>query len=119
MKFTAIFHFVLINFLLYFFLSNFSIIESDLKLVFGLVIFVSVFGFTSLLDLQSWAPFFELFRSILTIIILYSFNDYALFINYPTEFLLIVSYFIISSLISLIIIFNKNSSYIKFNNANS
>ena len=119
MKFTAIFHFVIINFLLYFFLSNFSIIESDLKLVFGLVIFVSVFGFTSLLDLQSWAPFFELFRSILTIIILYSFNDYALFINYPTEFLLIVSYFIISSLISLIIIFNKNHSMIKFNNANS
>ena len=51
MKFTAIFHFILINFLLYFFLSNFSIIESDLKLVFGLIIFISVFGFTSLLDL--------------------------------------------------------------------
>jgi sterol desaturase/sphingolipid hydroxylase (fatty acid hydroxylase superfamily) len=119
MKSTAIFHFVLINFLLYFFLSNFSIIESDLKLVFGFVIFVSVFGFTSLLDLHSWAPFFEVFRSILTIIILYSFNDYALFINYPTEFLMIVSYFAVSSLISLIIIFNKNSSYIKFNNANS
>ena len=118
MKSTAIFHFVLINFLLYFFLSNFSIIESDLKLVFGSVIFVSVFGFTSLLDLHSWAPFFEVFRSILTIIILYSFNDYALFINYPTEFLMIVSYFAVSSLISLIIIFNKNSSYIKFNNAN-
>ena len=110
MKSTAIFHFVLINFLLYFFLSNFSIIESDLKLVFGSVIFVSVFGFTSLLDLHSWAPFFEVFRSILTIIILYSFNDYALFINYPTEFLMIVSYFAVSSLISLIIIFNKNSS---------
>ena len=100
MKSTAIFHFVLINFLLYFFLSNFSIIESDLKLVFGSVIFVSVFGFTSLLDLHSWAPFFEVFRSILTIIILYSFNDYALFINYPTEFLMIVSYFAVSSLIS-------------------
>ena len=119
MKSTAIFHFVLINFLLYFFLSNFSIIESDLKLVFGSVIFVSVFGFTSLLDLHSWAPFFEVFRSILSIIILYSFNDYVLFINYPTEFLMIVSYFAVSSLISLIIIFNKNSSYIKFNNANS
>jgi sterol desaturase/sphingolipid hydroxylase (fatty acid hydroxylase superfamily) len=119
MKITAIFHFVLINFLLYFFLSNFSIIESDLKLVFGLVIFVSVFGFTSLLDLQSWAPFFEVFRSILTIIVLYSFSDHTLFINYPTQFLLIVSYFIISSLISLIIMFNKNHSFIKFNNVSS
>jgi sterol desaturase/sphingolipid hydroxylase (fatty acid hydroxylase superfamily) len=119
MKLTAIFHFVLINFLLYFFLSNFSIIESDLKLVFGLVIFVSVFGFTSLLDLQSWAPFFEVFRSILTIIVLYSFSDHTLFINYPTQFLLIVSYFIISSLISLIIMFNKNHSFIKFNNVSS
>ena len=119
MKLTAIFHFVLINFLLYFFLSNFSIIESDLKLVFGLVIFVSVFGFTSLLDLQSWAPFFEVFRSTFTIIVLYSFSDHTLFINYPTQFLLIVSYFIISSLISLIIIFNKNHSFIKFNNVSS
>ena len=119
MKLTAIFHFVLINFLLYFFLSNFSIIESDLKLVFGLVIFVSVFGFTSLLDLQSWAPFFEVFRSILTIIVLYSFSDHTLFINYPTQFLLIVTYFIISSLISLIIMFNKNHSFIKFNNVSS
>jgi sterol desaturase/sphingolipid hydroxylase (fatty acid hydroxylase superfamily) len=119
MKLTAIFHFVLINFLLYFFLSNFSIIESDLKLVFGLVIFVSVFGFTSLLDLQSWAPFFEVFRSILTIIVLYSFSDHTLFINYPTQFLFIVSYFIISSLISLIIMFNKNHSFIKFNNVSS
>jgi len=119
MKFTAIFHFVLINFLLYFFLSNFSIIESDLKIVFGLIIFVSVFGFTSLLDLQSWAPFFEIFRSLLTIIILYSFNDYALFINHPIEFFLIITYFILSSLISVVIIFNKNHSMIKFNNANS
>jgi hypothetical protein len=119
MKFTAVFHFVLINFLLYFFLSNFSIIESDLKLVFGLVIFISVFGFTSLLDLQSWAPFFEVFRSLLTIIIFYSFNDHALFINHPTEFLLIITYFILSSLISFIIIFNKNHSMIKFNNASS
>ena len=99
MKSTAIFHFVLINFLLYFFLSNFSIIESDLKLVFGFVIFVSVFGFTSLLDLQSWAPFFEVFRSLLTIIIFYSFNDHALFINHPTEFLLIITYFILSCLL--------------------
>ena len=119
MKFTAIFHFISINFLLYFFLSNISIIETDLRLIFGLIIFISVFGFTSLLDLQSWAPFFEVIRSISTILILYSINDYSLFINYPTEFSLIIAYFILSSLISFIIIFNKNHYLIKFSNATS
>ena len=119
MKFTAIFHFISINFLLYFFLSNISIIETDLRLIFGLIIFISVFGFTSLLDLQSWAPFFEVLRSISTILILYSINDYSLFVNYPTEFLLIIAYFILSSLISFIIIFNKNHYLIKFSNATS
>ena len=119
MKFTAIFHFISINFLLYFFLSNISIIETDLRLIFGLIIFISVFGFTSLLDLQSWAPFFEVIRSISTILILYSINDYSLFVNYPTEFSLIIAYFILSSLISFIIIFNKNHYLIKFSNATS
>jgi len=119
MKFTAIFHFISINFLLYFFLSNISIIETDLRLIFGLIIFISVFGFTSLLDLQSWAPFFEVIRSISTILILYSISDYSLFVNYPTEFSLIISYFILSSLISFIIIFNKNHYLIKFSNATS
>ena len=119
MKFTAIFHFISINFLLYFFLSNISIIETDLRLIFGLIIFISVFGFTSLLDLQSWAPFFEVLRSISTILILYSINDYSLFVNYPTEFSLIIAYFILSSLISFIIIFNKNHYLIKFSNATS
>lgn len=119
MKFTAIFHFISINFLLYFFLSNISIIETDLRLIFGLIIFISVFGFTSLLDLQSWAPFFEVIRSISTILILYSINDYSLFVNYPTEFSLIIAYFVLSSLISFIIIFNKNHYLIKFSNATS
>ena len=119
MKFTAIFHFISINFLLYFFLSNISIIETDLRLIFGLIIFISVFGFTSLLDLQSWAPFFEVLRSVSTILILYSINDYSLFVNYPTEFSLIIAYFILSSLISFIIIFNKNHYLIKFSNATS
>ena len=119
MKFTAIFHFISINFLLYFFLSNISIIETDLRLIFGLIIFISVFGFTSLLDLQSWAPFFEVLRSVSTILILYSINDYSLFVNYPTEFSLIIAYFVLSSLISFIIIFNKNHYLIKFSNATS
>jgi hypothetical protein len=119
MKFTAIFHFISINFLLYFFLSNISIIETDLRLIFGLIIFISVFGFTSLLDLQSWAPFFEVLRSVSTILILYSINDYSLFISYPTEFSLIIAYFVLSSLISFIIIFNKNHYLIKFSNATS
>ena len=111
--------FISINLLLTFFLYNFSDLSNEFRLTYGFIIAISIFGFTSLMDFHSWAPFFEVFRSMLTIIILYSFSDHALFINHPTEFLIITTYFILSSVISFVIIFNKNQSMIKFNNASS
>ena len=119
LKGIALFHFISINLLLTLFLYNFSDLSNEFRLTYGFIIAISIFGFTSLMDFHSWAPFFEVFRSMLTVIILYSFSDHALFINHPTEFLLIITYFILSSLISFIIIFNKNHSMIKFNNASS
>jgi alkylglycerol monooxygenase len=119
LKGIALFHFISINLLLTFFLYNFSDLSNEFRLTYGFIIAISIFGFTSLMDFHSWAPFFEVFRSMLTIIILYSFSDHALFINHPTEFLIITTYFILSSVISFVIIFNKNQSMIKFNNASS
>ena len=119
LKGIALFHFISINLLLTFFLYNFSDLSNEFRLTYGFIIAISIFGFTSLMDFHSWAPFFEVFRSMLTIIILYSFSDNALFINHPTEFLIITTYFILSSVISFVIIFNKNQSMIKFNNASS
>ena len=116
LKFVAVFHFVSINFLLYFFLSNFSIVEDDFKLLFGIIIFIAVFGFTSLLDLYKWAPYFELIRSLMSILVLYYINDQYLLTNYNSEFTLMILYFILSIIISTIIIFYKNHVLIRFVN---
>ena len=116
LKFVAIFHFVSINFLVYFFLSNFSIVEDDFKLLFGIIIFIAVFGFTSLLDLYKWAPYFELIRSLMSILVLYYINDQYLLTNYNSEFTLMILYFIKSIIISTIIIFYKNHVLIRFGN---
>ena len=116
LKFVAVFHFVSINFLVYFFLSNFSLIGDDLKFLFGILIFVAVFGFTSLLDLHKWAPYFEMIRSLLSIVALYYINDQFLFTNYNSELSLMTLYFTLSILISIIIIFYKNHVLIGFKN---
>ena len=116
LKFVAVFHFVSINFLVYFFLSNFSIVEDDFKLLFGIIIFIAVFGFTSLLDLYKWAPYFELIRSLMSILVLYYINDQYLLTNYNSEFTLMILYFILSIIISTIIIFYKNHVLIRFGN---
>ena len=116
LKFVAVFHFVSINFLVYFFLSNFSLIGDDLKFLFGILIFVAVFGFTSLLDLHKWAPYFEMIRSLLSIVALYYINDQFLLTNYNSELSLMTLYFTLSILISIIIIFYKNHVLIGFKN---
>ena len=116
LKFVAVFHFVSINFLVYFFLSNFSIVEDDFKFLFGIIIFIAVFGFTSLLDLYKWAPYFELIRSLMSILVLYYINDQYLLTNYNSEFTVMIFYLILSIIISTIIIFYKNHFLIRFGN---
>ena len=106
----------MINFLVYFFLSNFSLIGDDLKFLFGILIFVAVFGFTSLLDLHKWAPYFEMIRSLLSIVALHYINDQFLLTNYNSELTLMTLYFTLSILISIIIIFYKNHVLIGFKN---
>ena len=114
LKFVAVFHFVSINFLVYFFLSNFSLIVDDLKFLIGVLIFVAIFGFTSLLDLYKWAPCFEIIRSILSIVALYYINNQLLLTNYNLEFSIMTIYFTLSIIISAILIFYKDHVLIRF-----
>ena len=75
-----------------------------------------MFGFTSLLDLYKWAPYFEMIRSFMSILVLYYINDQYLLTNYNSEFTLMILYFILSIIISTIIIFYKNHVLIRFGN---
>ena len=77
LKVIALFHFISINFLLLFFLQNFSDLTISFKLIYGFIIFISIFGFTSLFDFYSWATNFEIFRSIFAILILTTFLSIA------------------------------------------
>ena len=73
-KTTAVFHFIAINIMLLFFLYNFGEFTTVFQISFGFLIFISVFGFTALMDYHNWAPYFEIFRGIGSLFFLYLLN---------------------------------------------
>jgi sterol desaturase/sphingolipid hydroxylase (fatty acid hydroxylase superfamily) len=102
LKLVALFHFISINLLLLFFLQNFSDLTISFKLIYGLIIFVSIFGFTSLFDFYSWAPNFEIFRSIFAIFLLStSLSSQFLSSDSYISYILILSYFFLTIVISI------------------
>ena len=102
LKLVALFHFISINFLLLFFLQNFSDLTTSFKLIYGLIIFVSIFGFTSLFDFYSWAPNFEILRSVFAIFLLStSLSSQFLSTDSYISYILILSYFSLTILIAI------------------
>ena len=78
-KLVGVFHFLCVNTILTYFLYNFSDLQIDIKLIYTLVIFLSVFGYSSLMDKYSWAPFFEVFRSLLSLYLINSIGEITSF----------------------------------------
>ena len=106
LKVIALFHFISINFLLLFFLQNFSELTTSFKLIYGFIIFISIFGFTSLFDFYSWATNFEILRSLFAILILTTFlSTQFLSTGFYISYILILSYFMFSI---VIVLFYKN-----------
>jgi hypothetical protein len=97
-KILGIFQFLCVNTILTYFLYNFSNLEIDIKLIYTCIIFLSVFGYSSLMDNYSWAPFFEIFRSLLSLYLLNFVGELTIF----KSFLFI--YLFISIVISCLII---------------
>lgn len=102
LKIIAAFQFISINFLVFFLLNNFSLLNIDFKLYFGILIFISIFGFTSFLDLYSWAPKFEFVRSFLCLIFLVVKPNQFLFDIYPFSTSIMLTYFSLTLVISLL-----------------
>jgi len=75
----GVFHFLCVNTILTYFLYNFSDLQIDIKLIYTLIIFLSVFGYSSLMDKYSWAPFFEVFRSLLSLYLINSIGEITSF----------------------------------------
>ena len=97
-KVIGVFHFLCVNTILTYFLYNFSNLEIDIKLIYTSIILLSVFGYSSLMDNYSWAPFFEIFRSLLSLYLLNFVGELTIF----KAFLFI--YLFISIVISCLII---------------
>ena len=64
-------HFIVLITILVYFLFCFSNFTPAFKLNFGILIFTTVFGFTSLMDYYNWAPNFEIFRGFAFLILFY------------------------------------------------
>ena len=95
-KFVAIFHFNFLVYLLIFLLSHFSELETLFKLSYGFLIMGSIFGFTALMDLHSWAPLFEQFRGSMAIVFMIIPQNQFLFDTYPISYVMFILYFIVT-----------------------
>ncbi len=102
-KIIGVFHFLCVNTILTYFLYNFSNLEIDIKLIYTYIIFLSVFGYSSLMDKYSWAPLFEVFRSLLSLYFLNFIGEISLFK------LFLYIYLFISITISFLILKKQDS----------
>ncbi len=95
-KTIALFHFVsLVGFLL-FLLATFSETNSAIQSALGLLLFLSIFGYTSLLDFHVWSPKFEIARGIIGIFYFSSPLSALLQVNYSYFTVLSLLYFILT-----------------------
>jgi alkylglycerol monooxygenase len=78
-KAIGVFHFTAINIMIHYFLANFAELSVQFRLIFGLIIFTSIFGFTSLMDLHSWAIKFQIFSGCIGLLLLWIPNAKPLF----------------------------------------
>ncbi|MDA0936426.1 MAG: sterol desaturase family protein [Bacteroidetes bacterium] len=61
----ALFHWLSVTFMLFYFLANYTSYSPNQALLFGGLIFLCIFGFTSLMDGYTWSFPFEMGRSLL------------------------------------------------------
>ena len=100
-KAVALFHFSFSVYMLIFLLARFSEFETSFQLNFGLLLMLSIFGFTSLMDFHSWAPKFEFFRGFFGLLILLIPQNQILLESYPVSQFIFIAYFILSITIAL------------------
>lgn len=99
-KFFAVFQFVSLNVFIYILLVSFGEFSFDTQLSFGILIFTTIFGFTSIMDGYKWAFFFEISRNFLgCVCVLYLMQLPLLEINFSL-YVFLISYFIGSLLIT-------------------
>ena len=102
-KLMTVFQFMCINIMSFLFLYNFSDLDLYSRTSYMILIFSTIFGFTSMMDGYKWGLIFEIIRSLVgLVIILYFFEQ--LLIENSTYFVFgFGSYFIITFLLTAVI----------------
>jgi sterol desaturase/sphingolipid hydroxylase (fatty acid hydroxylase superfamily) len=113
-KLWAVFQFIGINIILYYFLNFFSDLNPVNRIEIGIIIMLSIFGFTSLMDGHSWAKVFEIIRCSLCLVYFILPLKWNVYIEFSQiSVYLIVIYFIISLVSMFFISLPKKLLYAK------
>ena len=102
-KVFAGFHFLVLNIVLYFFLSSFANLSSADKVGYFLLIFSTIFSFSSVMDGYKWSINFEFIRILIGLIVIYFQKD--LFLTYNLSLSVSLScYLLASAILNLLIL---------------
>ncbi len=97
------FHFLTLNIVLYLFLSSFANLSFVDKTGYFLLIFSTIFSFSSVMDGYKWSINFEFIRIVLGVMVLYFQEELSLTYNSSIT-IFILSYLIISAMLNLLIL---------------
>ena len=97
------FHFLILNIVLYIFLSSFANLSFADKSGYFLLIFSTIFSFSSVMDGYKWSINFEFVRILLGILIIYFHEE--LFLTYNSSMIIFLScYLVISAILNSLIL---------------
>lgn len=94
----AVYHFILINVVLVYFLSQFGEFTTGERSYLATVLFLSIFGFTSVMDGFKWASLFEYGRSSVGVMSLVLLGMNSFMANHPIVQGILLCYFLTSGL---------------------
>lgn len=99
LKIWSIYQYVVTMFLLLFMFYNFGNINFDLLLLYGLIVFIGIFGYTSLMDKKKYAIIVEGIRVTLALYILFYFGDWFGLNSYFSNGSNIVAFYYVTTII--------------------
>ena len=102
-KLMAVFQLIWIDIIVFMFLYNFGDLNLFSRISYMILIFVTIFGFTSLMDGHNWALVFEISRSIIGLIIIIYFSQNLILENSLYFTLGFGFYFLVTFLITILI----------------
>ena len=110
----VLFQWLSTNVLVFFFLSNFSKFNTNQSLIFGVIIFLSIFSYSAVMDGFKWAYKLEFVRNILCLFLFIMPSQFEFYNNNLIYLLLFgIIYFSVGTLSSIFLNFSLKNNFIK------